>query len=315
MVVPPILPLGTEMLMNLSQNERRTDQSTEAEGLAFLPNDRTTAEAHRIDARVPDDRRPAFDSAKDRRRAENADRVDVPLEELRLLASHSHVGERWSAERTSRLRFGFLIAGLLAVAALLGWQHRGDEVKQMASSSMASLWPASLVSSSGVAAANGEAASASAAVATDANASAPAPALTPTAAPDRAPEVAAELQQKLQSIAHDLGVLKENLDQLAAKNEQLVAKQDQMARDIASLRAVKADNKTNAALARPRNVDPAPRAKPPGQLPPPGVRPPPPEQASSPPPQQAVRPPTQQDAGVRPTPQQDVVVRPPMPLR
>jgi len=312
MAVPPILPLGTEMLMNLSQNERRTDQSTEADGLAFLPNDRTTAEAHRIDARVPDDRRPAFDSAKDRRRAENADRVDVPLEELRLLASHSHVGERWSAERTSRLRFGFLIAGLLAVAALLGWQHRGDEVKQMASSSMASLWPASLVSSSGVAAANGEAASAPAAVATDANASAPAPA--PTAAPDRAPEVAAELQQKLQSIAHDLSVMKENFEQLAAKNEQLVAKQDQMARDIASLRAVKADNKTTAALARPRGVDTAPRAKPPSLPPPPGIRPLPPEQTSAMPPP-VVRPPTQQDAVVRPTPQQDVVVRPPMPLR
>jgi len=289
----------------------RTDQDVETDRLAFPPSDRTTAEAHLADGRVPGVGRPTFDMTDNPRRAENAGRVDIPLEELRLLASHAHAGERGSAQRTSRLRVVLLIIGLVAVAALLGWQHRGDEVKQIASSSMASVWPASLVSLSGVAIAESETVSASRAGAATADASEPVPGQT--ASPDRAAGVTVELQQQMQSIAHDLDVMKQSLEQLAAKNEQLASKQEQMAREIASVRAVKPDNKTNAGLARPRSVESAPRTKPAG-LPPPAPRMLPPEQTSSSP-QPVVRPPPQQDAVIRPPSQQDVVVRPPMPLR
>jgi len=308
------------MLINLSQDGLRADQgaqagSAQAGDLAFVPSGRTTADAHRGDGRLSDDGRPTLNRTDNRKRAENAGRVDVPLEELRLLASHAHAGERWSAQRTSRLRVGLLIAGLVAVAALLGWQHRGDEVKEVASSSMASIWPAAPKSPSRVATAESETVSASRAEAASAGASEPAPAQTTP--PDQVAGVAVELQQQIQSIAYDLSVMKQNLEQLATKSEQLASKQEQTAREIASLRAVKPDNKATAGVVRPRSVESAPRTKPPG-LPSPAPRALPPEQISaqtSSPTQPVVRPPPQQDAVVRPPSQQDVVVRPPMPLR
>ena len=299
--------------MNLLQDVIRNNRSKDASGLAFIPSDRTVADLHRVDTKVPEARHPSLDTADVRTGTEGVGRVEVPVEELRLLASQRGAGGHLSAQHTSRLRVGLLIAGLIAVAALLGWQHRGDEVKQMASSSFASLWPASLVNPSRVAIAESQAISASRLDTASAGVAERAP-----ASPDRPAGTAGELQQQLQSIAHELGVMKQNLEQLAAKQEQLAAKQEQMARDIAALGAAKQDDKLNAASARPqRSVTLPPRKKPSDLPPPPGPRPSTPAQASSgPSPQDViVRPPPPQDVVARPPPQQDVVVRPPMPLR
>jgi hypothetical protein len=302
--------------MNLLQDVLRNNQSADAPGSAFVPTNRPVAEVHRTDAGVPETRHPSLDRADYRRGTEAAGRVEVPVEELRLLASHCGAGRRLSSQHTWRLRVGLLVAGLVAVAALLGWQHRGDEVKQMASSSMASLWPASPIDSSRVAIVEGEATSASPVDAAKAVASEQAPA--PTAPPDRATGPAGELQQQMQSIARELGIMKQNLEQLAAKQEQLAAKQEQMARDIAALRTVKQDDKLTTASGHPQRSVALPPRKKPLDLPPPlGPRPLTPAPASARPQQQdvIVRPPPQQDVVTRPPQQQDVVIRPPMPLR
>jgi hypothetical protein len=299
--------------MNLSPDVLPRPESVDAPGLAFVPSDRPDADVHRADAEIPEAKDPLLNMADDRKVAERSGRVEVPIAELRLLASHSGAGEHGSAQHTSRLRLGLLIAGLVAVAALLGWQRRGDEVKQMASSSLASLWPAALVNPSRVAPDGSQAI-----VPSQVNAAGASEQALAQAAPA---ESAGELQQQLQSITHELAAMKQNLEQLAAQQTQLAAKQEQMARDIAALGAAKQDDKPNTTSARPQRsatLPPPPRKKPPALLPPPGPRPLSPEQASAPLPQQdvAVRPPPPpQDIMVRPPPPQDVVVRPPMPLR
>lgn len=207
--------------------------------------------------------------------------VDIPIEELRRLASQANHGAlQSSAKRASRLRVGLLIAGLVAVAALLGWQHRRDEVNQLVglwTSSLASLWPASLtnrprlsvVEIPGIAA-------------PQAGAEGAEKGTEQTARPERVASAPGDLQQQLQSIAHDLIVLRQNLEQLAAKQAQLTAKQDQIARDVVSLGVVKSDDKLTTASTPPmRSVTVLPRKKPLLLPPPPSdVRPLYPEQTS-----------------------------------
>jgi hypothetical protein len=210
--------------------------------------------------------------------------VDSPIEELRRLASQANHGARQSsAKRVSRLRVSLLIASLVAVAALLGWQQHRDEVSQVAGlwwSSLASLWPASLMNPSRgsiietqiIAAPQADTASAQG---TEKGAA-------QTARPDLAAGAPGDLQQQLQSIARDLTALRQNLEQLAAKQAQLTAKQEQMAQDIASLRAVKSDDTlTTSSTSAPHSAPVLPRKKP-ALLPPPpdDARPLYPEQTS-----------------------------------
>ena len=250
----------------------------------------------RFDTGDPAARRPAFDTGEYRNKLEGADRVDIPMEELRLLASRSSTGGHLSAKRTSRLRIGLLITGLIAVAAFLGWQHRGDEVKQTVSS-LASVLSAPATNPSRFSIVERETISESQLNARRTDASEhniPAQ----MAPPARVAETVAELQQQLEAIEHNLSIMKQNLEQLAAKQEQLAAKQEQVSQDIASLRAAKQDDKLNTASARPLRSVAAPSRKTTAGLPPPPPMPRPPssEQTSS-------------------EPKQDVVVRPPMPVR
>ena len=232
--------------MKLSQAVPQDNQSADADGLAFVPSDRPTAEVRRFDA-DPAARRPALD------------RVDIPIEELRLLASRSSTGGHLSAKRTSRLRIGLLITGLVAVAAFLGWQHRGDEVKQTVSS-LASVLAAPTTNPSRFSIVERETVSESQLNARRTDASEhniPAQ----MAPPARMAETVAELQQQLEAVKHSLSVMTQTLEQLAAKQEQLAAKQEQMSRDIASLRAAKQDDKLNTAPVRPLRSIAAPSRK------------------------------------------------------
>jgi hypothetical protein len=299
--------------MNFSPAVFQKNQSVDASGVAFVPGDPPRAEAHRSDVRDPGAGRPTLDTTEDRRRAERP--VVVPIEELRLLASHSGAGGHSSTKRTARVRVALLIAGVVAVAALLGWQHRGDEVKQIASSSLASLVSPSLVNPSGVATVEKETVAASRVDAPSAVGSEQGSAQT--AASDRTAGTVDELQQQLQSIADNLSVMKQNLEQLAAKQQELAAKQQQMSRDIAVLGTVKQDDKVNTAARPPRSVAPPPQKRTQALPPPPAApRPLSPGQASEPRQQDVVaRPPQQQDVTGRSPQRQDVVVRPPMPLR
>src|SRR5262249_49079006 len=154
--------------------------------------------------------------------------------------------------------------------ALLGWQQRRDEVSQMVelwSSSLASLWPASLMNRSRVSIVETQTTSAPQAEAPSAAGSESG--VARTAQPNRPTSTASDLRQQLQSITHDLSILRQNLEQLAAKQAQWAAKQEQLAQDIASLRVVKSDDKlTTSSTAPPRHGTLAPRNKP-SLLPPP----------------------------------------------
>ena len=281
--------------MKLSQAVAQENQSADAGGLAFVPSDPSTAEVRRFDAGNPAARRPAFDTGEYRNKLEGAERVDIPMEELRLLASRSSTGGHLSARRTSRLRIGLLITGLVAVAAFLGWQHRGDEVKQTVSSLPSALSaPATNPSRFSIVERDTITESQLNARRTDASEHNISAQMAP---PARVAETVAELQQQLQAIEHNLSLMKQSLEQLAAKQEQLAAKQEQVSQDIASLRAAKQDAKLNTASTRPLRSVAAPSRKTTAGLPPsPMPRPPSSEQTSS-------------------EPKQDVVVRPPMPVR
>ena len=280
--------------MKSSQEAPQENQSSS--GLAFVPSDRPTAEVRRSNASDLTIRPAASNTSGHQNSAEGADAVDLPIEELRLLASRSSTGGHLPAKRTPRLRIGLLIIGLIAVAALLGWQHRGDEVKQTVSS-LASVLSAPTTNPSRFSIVERETISESQLNARRTDASEhniPAQ----MALPARVAETVAELQQQLQAIEHNLSLMKQNLEQLAAKQEQLAAKQEQVSQDIASLRAAKQDDKLNTASARPLRSVAAPSRKTTAGLPPPPPMPRPPssEQTSS-------------------EPKQDVVVRPPMPVR
>jgi len=189
--------------------------------------------------------------------------VDIPIEELRRLASQANHGARQSsAKRASRLRVSLLMVGLVAVAALLGWQHRRDEVNQLVggwTSSLVSLWPASLTNRPRLSLV--EIPPIAAPQADTPSAESVEKGAAQTARPERA--ASGDLQQQLQSIAHDLIVLRQNLEQLAAKQAQLAAKQEQITQDITSFRTVKSDDKlTTASTPLPSGVPVPPRKKP-----------------------------------------------------
>ena len=79
-----------------------------------------------------------------------------------------------------------------------------------------------------------------------------------------APEVAASsnLMQEMKLIAVDVAIMRRNLGQLAASQEQFAAKQDQMSRDIASLQEAEQETRAQAlAPPAPRVIRPSPPAR------------------------------------------------------
>jgi hypothetical protein len=228
------------------------------------------------------------------------------------------LGQRRIAKRIVRA----VTAVLLTVgAAVIAQQSYGDAAKQM----IATWVPRSTLTSwlpldkLGLAAA--PASPAAAPGATQAQAAAPAP-----AAPDAsAPAAVAPLgdsTQLMQSMAHDLASVGQQIEQLKASIEQLKAGQDQLSRDVA-----KVSEKASEKIARiapvpppvvpPRPVVPRPHKPPtPYPLPQAATAPavPPPAAPYYPPPRQIQSPP---DAANAPPldPELSSAPRPPMPLR
>ena len=121
-----------------------------------------------------------------------------------------------------------LFAGGSAAAAI-AWQAHGDTVTDMVTA-----WIPALTASPSQAPAEQPASSAPQAVATDDTAAqAAAPVQQPDGATATAAAVAPEATQSLQSMAHDLAAMGQQIEQLKATVAELKAGQEQMAREIA----------------------------------------------------------------------------------
>ena len=115
----------------------------------------------------------------------------------------------------------FFAAVLIGVGLTLAWQSYGEQAKEFATTLAPSLaW------------------------------------LLPAENAKTSPEVTAlsELMQQMKLIAVDVAIVRRNLGQLAASQEQFAAKQDQISRDIASLQEVEQETRAQAL------TPPAPRA-------------------------------------------------------
>jgi hypothetical protein len=217
---------------------------------------------------------------------------------------------RWIAKRIVRA----VMAVLLTVgAAVIARQSYGDAAKQM----IATWVPQSTLTSwlpldkLGLAAPPASPAAAPGAAQAQApHATAPAAAAPP-----------ADSTQLMQSMAHDLASVGQQIEQLKASIEQLKAGQDQLSRDVA-----KASEKASEKVARiappPPVVLPRPVVARPHKPPPPYPMPqaatapavPPPAAPYYPPPRQIQSPPDAANAPL-PDPELSSAPRPPMPLR
>ena len=144
------------------------------------------------------------------------------FERRHLADSRPSIGKR--AFRTVA-RFSFAV--LIGVGTTLAWQSYGDEAKAMVTAwapSLRSLLPVST--------------------------------LEPAAAPATLPQ----LVQQLKPMALDLAIVRRSLEQLAANQDQLAAKQVQMTQNVATLQEVEQDIKQEiSALPSPHAVHAPPR--------------------------------------------------------
>ena len=116
----------------------------------------------------------------------------------------------------------FSIAVLIGVGATLAWQSYGDTAREMLSTQVPSLSWLSVSTTTSVPMAEGSAQKPRSAVSADCSDSAPAAAATTSEFP------------QLEPIARDLAAMRRSLEQLAAK-------QEQMAQNIATLQAAEQD--------------------------------------------------------------------------
>jgi hypothetical protein len=258
--------------------------------------------------------------------------VDEVQNNVRAAGSRRSIGSRLARAFTA-----LLLATCLGVFGVV-WQRYGDVATQMIAKSapqfLSSLLPAEKPAPSVQAAAPAVVADAAS---TDAsNAAPPQPASPAQAAPESvAPAAAApapEQAQLLQSMAHDLASLGQQVEQLKTSIDELKAGQQQVSRDIAKASEQSLRPKIAAAPALPQRPAPARPRKPVTPLPPPqAAMAPPLPQASAPYVPPAVAPYVPQTAApyaprqVEPPPQataqpqqdEDLATapRPPMPVR
>jgi hypothetical protein len=141
--------------------------------------------------------------------------------------------------RTFRALARFVIAALIGVGATFAWQSRGDEAKEMVKTLVPSLdWLSSVSTTKSppdvdVAAVQTGPTPSDQRSAQDAALPQPAPATQTVAAPAAAATSPASAQQ-LEAMARDLAAVRRSVEQLAAK-------QERMAHNIATLQAVEQD--------------------------------------------------------------------------
>ena len=125
------------------------------------------------------------------------------FEQRRFANSRPSIGKR-----AFRALIRFFFAVLIGIGATLAWQSYGDEAKAMITTwapSLGSLLPVSALES------------------------------------PAAPAALAQLEQKLKPMALDLAIVRRSLEQLAAMQDQLAAKQVQMTQNVVALQEVEQD--------------------------------------------------------------------------
>jgi hypothetical protein len=227
---------------------------------------------------------------------------------------------RWIAKRLVRA----VMAVLLTVgAAVIARQSYGDAAKQM----IATWVPPSALTwlpleKLGLAAPPASPAAAPGAAQAQApQAAAPAPAAPDASAPATA-SVSADSAQLMQSMAHDIAGLGQQIEQLKAGIEQLKAGQDQLSRDVAKVSERASEKVARIAPPPPPVVPVRPVVARPRRPPPPYPLPqaatapavPPPAAPYYPPPRQIQSPADAANAPL-PDPELSSAPRPPMPLR
>jgi hypothetical protein len=172
-----------------------------------------------------------------------------------------------SGRRTFRALARFFIAALIGVGALFAWQSHGDEAREMVRTWVPSLgWLSSVATTKlppdvDVAAVQTRPTPAGERSAQAAALPQPAPATQTVPAPAAAATSPASAPQ-LEAMARDLAVVRRSVEQLAAK-------QEQMAHDIAALQAVEQDIREKmSSPPPPRSVRVPPRKNAPRVAPP-----------------------------------------------
>ena len=262
---------------------------------------------------------PAVRDLKVHDTADNAGAGEIKVDALKALDDPPTA--RWVK------RAFMALLGLVGAVAAAGWQHYGDDATAMAAEWTPSFVLAALPGAK-PAVAEQPGTPAAEVAATDQPAQSSPAAATAPAQPEQAaaaaPAPAAEPAQ-LQSMAHDLAAMGQQIEELKATIAQLKASQAQMARELAKVTEAKATEaraaEAKAPEARAAVVAPPAPARP--AAPPPVRKPKPVSSHSSfySPAPMAAAPPPMQIAAPPPPPQQTIaddgepVVRPPMPLR
>ncbi len=211
--------------------------------IALTPSDVPTVEiawrdgptSHRTAERVSPDPRIRIVSG--------ADSPEIPVAELKRYAGSNRAeGKPSIGRRMIRAVARFCIAALIGVGATLAWQSHGDQASEIIKAWAAPLgqhWAAS--------------ATKSAPEITPAAAQTAVPVQTPPASTGQAASAAASMQQ-LDEIARNLAVVQKGIEQLSAK-------QEQMARNIATLQAAEQDIRSKLSPVPQSRVVPLPPRK------------------------------------------------------
>lgn len=234
-------------------------------------------------------------------------------------------GGRPSTGRWTKYAVRIFMLALCSALAAAAWQHYGDAARPMISNWVAAFSLTSSPPPEKTDLAEQAGSPAVQASAADQTPSQPAsPAQPPEGAAPAATALSPDTAQLLQSMAHDLAAMGQQIEQLKASIAELKAGQQPMARDVAKSSEAKtsgikpAEVKPSVPNPRPKMSAPSPRpAAAPPRKPMPAYAP---VQAAAPPPlPQAAPPPTSLQSAPPPQtavrPEDEPVVRPPMPLR
>lgn len=165
------------------------------------------------------------------------ERIRIAPEDSRWTRSEASQREinRWARKKPSIIKrmvyatTRFVVAVLIGVAATLAWQTYGDQVRTLLAS-----WDSSLAW------------------------------LTPPPAAPPNPAVAAvssaDLAQQIKPITLEIAAIRQDVSQLAAKQEQFAADEGRMAQGLAVIHALEQDiGQKLASLAQPKPIHPQPR--------------------------------------------------------
>jgi hypothetical protein len=231
-------------------------QRHQGDKIALLPSEVPTVEIAWRDGPAPDRTAERESSDPRIRIVSGANPPELPVAELRWLAKNNQVASNNPSifRRMFRVVGRFCIAVVIGIGATLAWQSHGDQAKEMIGTWATSLGRLLSASTTKPApevniAATQTATSVQVSVQDVAR---PSTETTPVPAGQAAPP--AEGMQQLDAIARNLAVVQRSV-------EQLTAKQEEMAHNIATLQAAKQDIRTKISSGPQSSAVPLPPRK------------------------------------------------------